>query len=148
MNLSVLELLFDILNNIPTFQTLESSLKKLRANFTGPSDHSAHRNQLPNLDRSQFPQSEKIIQTIINRERKKSRRNCELIMNYQLPLNQGQIVEGDIDVFVRIIISNEGGLDLQDKSLASILQTRLESVEFIGDGLLEDIIEAHDMGEI
>ncbi|KAL2495744.1 Uncharacterized protein Fot_39501 [Forsythia ovata] len=67
-------------------------------------------------------------------------------MNYQLPLNQGKI--DGIDVFVGIIISNEGRLELQDKSLASILQVRYESKEFIGDGLLENVVEAHDMRDI
>ncbi|KAL2559581.1 Uncharacterized protein Fot_04320 [Forsythia ovata] len=53
----------------------------------------------------------------------------------ELAPSNGKIVVGDIDVFVGIIISNECRLELQDKSLASVLQVRFESEEFIRDGL-------------
>jgi len=50
-----------------------------------------------------------------------------------LPLDQGNIEERDIDILVRVIISNELGLLLHDKPLASILQIRLKPF-FLGGG--------------
>lgn len=112
--------MLNVLNNASAFQALESSLKKLRPDLTGAGDHAADGDELPYLGGGQFPQL----------------------------LNQGEVVEGDVDVLVRIVVGDEGRAELHDKPLASALQVRLESEEFVGDGPLEYIIEAHHMCEV
>jgi hypothetical protein len=61
------------------------------------------------------------------------------------PLSDREVVERNIDILVRVIVGDESWSLLHNKSLAGVLQIRLEPQVFIGNGFLEEIIEEHNV---
>lgn len=119
-NLSVLELLLNILDNASTFQALKGALKKLGPDLAGPGHHAGDGHQFADLGGGELPQL----------------------------LDYGEVVEGEVDVLVGVVIGDEGGFLLHDESLAGALQVGLEPQVLFGDRLLEEIVEDHHVGEV
>lgn len=46
----------------------------------------------------------------------------------QKPVDNWNVVEGNIDVLVRIIVRNKGWLELHNKPLAGVLQVRFKPI--------------------
>ena len=98
-NLGILELLLDLLNNASSFQALESALEELGSDLAGACDDAADGHVLDDLGGGQFPEL----------------------------LHQGEVVEGEIDVLVRIVVGDDGRAELHDETLAGALEVGLEA---------------------
>lgn len=64
------------------------------------------------------------------------------------PLADGKVEEGEVNVLVRVVVGDESRLLIHDEPLTGVLQVRLEPKEFIGDCLLENVAERHQVREV
>lgn len=49
-------------------------------------------------------------------------------MEIQIPLDNWNVVEGNVDVLVRVIVGYEGWLKLRNEPLAGVLQIRFKPI--------------------